>query len=336
MAALTRVSPGGAAGPQAGARGAGRPRRERVRDWFAGFRLRETWAAYAFLSPWIFGFVVLTLGPMIASLILSLTDYDVIGSTSFVGTANYSFMFHDPQVMTALRNTLIYTVLNVPLTMLVSLFLAMMLNRVGRAGSFFRTAFYLPVMTPTVAIGILYLLLFNGSYGIVDKALAVFHIPGPYWTTDPNWIKPGLVLMSLWAVGANVVIYYAAIRSVPQRLYEAAAMDGASSWRRFRDITVPMISPALFFTFIVLTINALQMFTQAYTAFFNTGTTGNGQGSSAALFYVIYLFQQGFSNLHMGYASALAWMLFVVIGIITIVQLLVSRRFVYYEGRQRR
>jgi multiple sugar transport system permease protein len=301
-----------------------------------GFRLRETWAAYAFLSPWIFGFVVLTLGPMVASLILSLTNYDVIGSTTFVGGANYSEMIHDPQVATALTNTLIYTVLSVPLTMIVSLFLAMMLNRVGRAAGFFRTAFYLPVMTPAVATGILYLLLFNGGYGILDKLLAVFHIPGPYWTTDPTWIKPGLVLMSLWAVGSNVVIYFAAIRSVPQRLYEAAAMDGASRWRQFRDITVPMISPALFFTFIVLTIAGLQTFTQAYTAFFNTGTNNSGQGSSAALFYVIYLFQQGFSNLHMGYASALAWMLFVVIAIITIVQLLVSRRFVYYQGGQRR
>jgi multiple sugar transport system permease protein len=310
--------------------------RDRFRDWRGGFRLRETWAAYAFLSPWIFGFVVLTLGPMIASLILSLTNYDVIGKASFVGTANYSLMIHDPQAITALRNTLIYTVLNVPLSMIVSLFLAMMLTRVGKAGSFFRTAFYLPVMTPAVATGILYLLLFNGSYGIVDKVLGFFGIPGPYWTTDPSWIKPGLVLMSLWAVGSNVVIYYAAIRSVPSRLYEAAAIDGASPWRRFKDITVPMISPALFFTFIVLTISGLQTFTQAYTAFFNTGTTGNGQGSSAALFYVIYLFQQGFSNLHMGYASALAWMLFVVIGAITIVQLLVSRRFIYYEGAQRR
>jgi multiple sugar transport system permease protein len=312
------------------------PFRDRLRNWRRGFRLRETWAAYAFLSPWIFGFVVLTLGPMIASLVLSLTNYDIIGTTSFVGTANYAEMAHDPEVITALRNTLIYTVLNVPLTIVVSLLLAMMLTRVGRAGSFFRTVFYLPVMTPAVAVGILYLLLFNGSYGIVDKVLGFFGIPGPYWTTDPTWIKPGLVLMSLWAVGANVVIYYAALRGVPPRLYEAAAMDGASSWRRFRDITLPMISPAIFFTFIVLTISGLQSFTQAYTAFFNTGTTTSGQGSSAALFYVIYLFQQGFSDLHMGYASALAWALFVVIAVITVVQLLVSRRFVYYEGRPQR
>lgn len=308
----------------------------RIGAWFGRFRLRETWAAYAFLSPWLFGFIVLTAGPMVASLVLSFTNYDIIGTSRFVGLANYREMVHDPSVGKALANTLIYTILNVPLTMIVSLVLASMLNRVGRAAGFFRTVFYLPVMTPAVAVGILYLLLFNGSYGIVDKVLGFFHIPGPYWTTDPFWIKPGLVLMSLWSVGSNVVIYLAAIRNVPERLYEAAAMDGASSWQRFRDITVPMISPALFFTFIVLTISGLQIFTEAYTAFFNTGTTGNGQGTSAALFYVIYLFQQAFSNLRMGYASALAWLLFAIIGIVTVIQLLVSKRFVYYEGAQRR
>lgn len=307
----------------------------RLRTWLAGFRLRDTWSAYAFLSPWMFGFLVFTLGPMIASLVLSFTNYDIISRAKFVGLANYQQLLHDPSVATALKNTLIYTVLNVPLTMIFGLFLAMMLARVGRGSSFFRTVFYLPVMTPAVAAGILYLLLFNGTSGLVDHALGLVGIPGPYWTTDPRWIKPGLVLMSLWSVGANVVIYLAAIRGVPERLYEAAAMDGASAWRRFRDVTLPMISPALFFTFIVLTISGLQTFTQAYTAFFNSGT-GAGASSSAALFYVIYLFQQAFSYLHMGYASALAWLLFAVIGVVTVLQVVGSRRFIYYEGSQRR
>ena len=310
--------------------------RNRARRWFAGFKRRETWAAYAFISPWMFGFLVLTLGPMIASLVLSFTNYDIINSTSWVGVANYKAMLSDPNVTAALNNTLFYTALYVPSTMIFSLFLATLLNRLSqRTSGFFRTIFYLPVMTPQVAVGILYLLLFNGEYGLIDRALAIVHIPGPEWTTDPNWLKPGFVIMNLWAVGSNVVIYLAALRNVPQRLYEAAAMDGASKWRRFRDVTVPMISPALFFTFIVLTINALQMFTQAYTAFFNTGTTGTGVGSTATLFYVIYLYQQGFSYLHMGYASALAWGLFLVIGIITAVNWVVSKRFVYYEGGPR-
>jgi multiple sugar transport system permease protein len=300
------------------------------------FRLRETWAAYAFISPWMFGFLVLTLGPMIASLVLSFTNYDIINSTSFVGLSNYRQMFSDPNVSDALKNTLFYAVLYVPSTMVMSLFLASMLAQLGkRSSGFFRTVFYLPVMTPQVAVGILYLLLFNGDYGLVDRVLGFFHIPGPQWTTDPNWMKPGFIIMNLWAVGSNVVIYVAALRNVPERLYEAAAMDGASRWRQFRDVTIPMISPALFFTFIVLSINALQMFTQAYTAFFNTGTTGTGVGSTATLFYVIYLFEQGFSYLHMGYASALAWGLFIVIALITGFNFLVSKRFVYYEGNQR-
>lgn len=284
----------------------------------------------------MFGFLVFTLGPMVASFVLSFTNYDVIQSTSWVGAANYRELLSDPNVALALRNTVIYTVLNVPLTMIVSLFLAMLLNRVGRAAGFFRTVFYLPVMTPAVAVGILYLLLFNGSYGIVDKGLGAVGIPGPYWTTDPNWIKPGLVLMSLWAVGGNVVIYLAALRNVPQQLYEAVAMDGASAWRKFRDVTLPMISPALFFTFIILTIAALQQFTQAYTAFFNTGTTGNGNGGTSALFYAIYLFQQAFSYLRMGYASALAWVLFAITAIVSVIQFIGSKRYVYYEGNQGR
>ncbi|MCU1491880.1 MAG: Carbohydrate transporter rane protein 1, family [Acidimicrobiaceae bacterium] len=281
------------------------------------------------------GFLVFTLGPMIASAVLSFTNYDVISKTNWVGLANYRNLIHDPNVSMALKNTAIYTILYVPSAMLVSLFLAMMLARVGRGSGFFRTAFYLPAMTPQVAVGILYLLLFNGDYGLMDKVLGFFHLPQPQWTTDPNWMKPGFVIMNLWSVGANVVIYLAAIRGVPVRLYEAASMDGARAWRRFRDVTLPMISPALLFTFIILTINAIQMFTQAYTAFFNTGTTGTGIGSTATLFYVIYLFQQAFSYLHMGYASALAWLLFGIIAIITAVQLIASRRFVYYEGNQK-
>lgn len=284
----------------------------------------------------MFGFLVFTLGPMVASLILSFTNYDIINSTQWVGTSNYSQLLHDANVSEAMKNTLFYAVLYVPSTMIVSLFLASMLARLGKRGAgFFRTVFYLPVMTPQVAVGILYLLLFNGDYGLIDRVLEFFHIPGPQWTTDPSWMKPGFVLMNLWAVGSNVVIYLAALRNVPERLYEAAAMDGASPWRRFRDVTLPMISPALFFTFIVLSINALQMFTQAYTAFFNTGTNGTNGGNPATLFYVIYLYQQAFNYFHMGYASALAWALFVVIAIITGFNFLMSRRLVYYEGAQR-
>jgi multiple sugar transport system permease protein len=304
----------------------------RARRWAAGFREAETWAAYAFLSPWIFGFIVFTAGPMVASAVLSFTDYSIIQKTHNVGLDNYRQLFHDPKVATALRNTLVYTAMVVPAHLVVSLWLASLLARVGRLSGLFRTIFYLPVMTPLVAVGILYSLLFNGNYGLINHALGFIHVGGPYWTSDPPWIKPSLVIIHLWQVGGSVVILLAALMNVPRHLYEAAEVDGASQWRRFRDVTLPMISPAIFFVVVINTIYALQTFDQVYTAFFNQNTPF---GTDAALFYVIYLFQQAFQFFHMGYASALAWLLFGLIMVVTAIQMVVSRRLVYYEGNQR-
>jgi multiple sugar transport system permease protein len=306
--------------------------RVRARRWFAGFGQRDTWAAFAFLSPWLFGFIVFTSGPMIASLILSFTDYSVIQTTHNVGFDNYHTLVHDPKVASAMKTTLIYTAMVVPAHVVLSLGLAVVLQRVGRAAGFFRTVFYLPVMTPAVAVGVLYLLLFNGDFGVVNAGLHYIGIKGPYWTTDPHWVKPSLVLMHLWKVGASVIILLAALQGVPQHLYEASAMDGASRWRRFRDVTLPMISPAIFFIVIINTIAALQTFDEVYTAFFNANTP---YGTDASLFYVIYLFQQAFTFFKLGYASALAWLLFLVIALITAIQAYVSRRLVYYEGAKR-
>ncbi|NBE98050.1 sugar ABC transporter permease [Nonomuraea sp. KC401] len=293
-------------------------------------RFVETRAALLFISPWILGFLIFTAWPVINSAYLSLTDYDVINDPSFVGLENYRTLFEDPKVGLALKNTFIFMVMSVPAQLVVSLGLALLLNSATKATGFFRTAFFLPKMTPPVAVGILLLMLFNGQSGLINGFLGIFGIDGPAWTTDPNWVKPGLVLMSLWTVGASVVIILAALRGVPQELYDSAVVDGAGWWRRTLRITVPMISPTLFFLFIVDSINALQSFTEAYTAFFGSGNTT--YSNDAALFYAIYLFQQAFEFLHMGYASALAWLLFVVIMAITIVQILVTRRFVHYEG----
>ena len=300
----------------------------------SGFRERDTWWAFFFIAPWLFGFVVFTAGPMVASAILSFTDYSVIQTTHNVGLHNYRQIADDPYVGKALKNTLIMTAMYVPADMLLSLLLASMLARITKFGGFFRTIFYLPVMTPTVAIGAMYLLIFNGNYGLLDRGLSLVGIPGPYWQTDPNWIKPGLVVMLIWQVGSNTVLYLAAIKNVPQHLYEAASMDGAGPWRRFKDVTLPMISPTLFFTFIILTIYGLQIFDQIYTAFYNPSNQNTSSDSS--LMYVIYLFQQAFTYFHLGYASALAWVLFCLIMLVTIVQITVSRRFVYYEGAQQR
>ncbi|MEU4697489.1 carbohydrate ABC transporter permease [Nonomuraea dietziae] len=293
-------------------------------------RAGETRAALLFISPWIIGFLVFTAWPVINSAYLSLTDYDVINDPNFIGFDNYVTLFQDPKVGLALRNTFVFTVMSVPVQLVVSLGLALLLNSAARATGFFRTVFFLPKMTPPVAIGILLLLLFNGQSGLINSALGLFGIEGPSWTTDPDWVKPGLVLMSLWTVGASVIIILAALRAVPQQLYDSALVDGVGWWRRTLRITVPMISPTLFFLFVVDSINALQSFTEAYTAFFGSGNTT--YSNDAALFYVIYLFQQAFEFLHMGYASALAWVLFVVIMVITAVQILLTRRYVYYEG----
>jgi multiple sugar transport system permease protein len=310
------------------------PRKLRARRWASGFKERETWVAYAFLTPWIIGFLVFTAGPMIASAYLSFTDYSIISPTHGVGWANYQTLIHDPKVMTGLRNTLYYTVLAVPSHILFALLLAMLLARVGqRSAGIFRTIFYLPVLTPSVAVGILYFLLFNGSYGLINSALGLIHIKGPFWQTDPSWVKPSLVIMHLWAVGASVVILLAALLGVPQQLYEAAKMDGASKWRQFRDVTLPMISPAIFFLVIINTIAGLQTFDEVYTAFFNQNTPF---GTDASLFYLIYVFQQAFTFFHMGYASALAWLLFLLIMIVTALQVWGSKKFVYYEGNAKR
>lgn len=292
---------------------------------------REWLWAFIFLSPWIIGFLVFMIGPMIWSLWLSFTDYDpLVPDTAFVGFDNYLRAFEDPRVRLSLWNTFYFTIFYVPGTVLSGLGLAIMLNRVGRAGGFFRTVFYLPNVAPAVAVGALFLLLLNGHDGLVNRALRAVGFAGPSWLNDPDWVKAGILIMMLWSVGTTVIIFYAALRNVPSDLYEAAMVDGASAWQRFRSVTVPMISPAIFFVVVINTIASLQLFTEVYAMFF--GQQPSGAGSQAALFYVIYLFQQAFEFFNMGYASTLAWLLFVVIGVITAVQVVTSRRWVYYEG----
>jgi len=293
-------------------------------------RRRETLSALLFISPWLVGFLIFTLWPVIYSGYLSLTDYDVINNPNFVGLDNYTAMFEDPKIALSLGNTLIFTILSVPLHIIVALALALLLLRAARATGFFRTVFFLPKMTPAVAVGVLFLLIFNGQDGLINRVLGFFGISGPYWTTDPAWVKPGLVLISLWTIGSSIVILLAALKNVPTELYESARIDGAGFWQQTTRITVPMISSTIFFLAIINTIYGFQIFTEAYTAFFGAGNTT--YSNDAALFYVIYLFRQGFEYLHMGYASAMAWLLFVVILIFTVAQFAISRRVVYYEG----
>jgi multiple sugar transport system permease protein len=302
------------------------PRRRRLTHT----RRQHLWA-FLFLSPWLVGFLVFMIGPMLWSLWLSFTDYDpLLPETTFLGAENYRQAIADPRVRLSLWNTLFFAVFYVPGTLVSGLGLAMMLNRVGRAGGFFRTAFYVPNVAPAVAVGALFLLLLNGHNGLVNQALRAVGVSGPSWLNDPTYIKPGIIMMMLWSVGTTVIIFYAALRNVPAGLYEAAMVDGASAWQRFRSVTVPMISGAIFFVLIINTIAALQLFTEVYAMFF--GQQPSGAASTAALFYVVYLFQQAFQFFNMGYASALAWLLFAVIGVVTAVQIVTSKRWVYYEG----
>lgn len=314
------------------------PRSSWARRRLSAFRERETWIAYLFILPWILGFLIMTLGPMIASAYYSFTNYGVqqiahISPTETVGFKNYKQLFDDPYIGTALKNTFLYGLMMVPARLIVALLLAVLLMKVGeKLGGIFRTIFYVPHITPPVAIGVLVLTLFNGSYGLVDRALARIGITGPNWINDPQWIKPTIAIMDVWACGGTMVILLAALYGVPKHLHEAAAMDGAGKVRRFFNITLPMISPALFFCFIILTLAALNQFAVVYTAFFNSGS---GATNSAALMYAVYIFQQAFKYFNMGFASAMAWLLFAISMVITGINIFATKRFVFYQGEAR-
>ncbi len=307
--------------------------RRPLRRWTTYERQMIPWVLL-FLSPWIVGLIVFTVIPMGWSLWLSFTDYDPLTDVgNFIGVENYLTMVRDPRVSLSLLNTFYFTILYVPLSMALGIFLATMLNGVGgRWAGFFRTAFYLPNLTPAVAVGTLFLLILNGQSGILNQFVSTFGINGPSWLNDPAWVKNGIVIMMLWSIGGSVIILFAALRNVPAELYEAARIDGAGRWQQFMNVTVPMISGALFFVVVINTIASLQLFSEVYTMFYGTQQGMSSGSERAALFYVIYLFRNAFEFFEMGYASALAWVLFVVILIITVIQIRLSRRFVYYEG----
>jgi multiple sugar transport system permease protein len=291
---------------------------------------REAIAGYLFISPWIVGFLVFTAGAMIYSLVISFSHYNLATNISRpAGTENYRQLLEDPRVATALGNTLFYALLAVPLEIAFALFLAALLNGVGRGAGVFRTLFYLPRMTPVVATAAVFFLLLNGNTGAVNQFLGVFGIEGPQWLVDPTWIKPSIVIMQLWAVSGTMVIFLAALKNVPRELYEVASLDGAGPVRRFRSITLPMISGAMFFNVIVLTIAAFQVFDSAYLLFWRDQSNA---APEASLFYAVYLFQQAFRQFNFGFAAAMAWLLFVIIMLITFVQMRVGNRLVYYEG----
>ena len=294
------------------------------------YNKREAVAGYLFIAPWLVGFLIFTAFAMAYSLYISFSNYNLAtNSARPVGFENYANLFEDPRVGVSLANTLFYVVMAVPLEIMFALGLAMLLARLGRGSGIFRTLYYLPKMTPAVATAAVFFLLLNGNTGAINQFLRFFGIQGPQWLVDPAWVKPSIVIMTLWAVAGTMVIFLAALKNVPIELYEVASLDGAGPVRKFFSITLPMISGAMFFNVIVLSIAAFQVFDQAYLLFWRDQSNSSPE---ASLFYAIYLFQQAFRQFNFGFAAAMAWLLFVIIMVITVIQVRFGNRFVYYEG----
>jgi multiple sugar transport system permease protein len=277
-----------------------------------------------FVAPWIVGFGGFLLYPICQSLYWSFCEYSVLEPAQWIGAANYSDLARDEVFWKALANTLLYAAFALPLGLFVSLSLAILLNSGVRGMTIFRTIFFLPALVPMVALAIIWLWLFNGENGVLNHCLSLIGIVGPPWLTDPSWSKPALTLMSGWSVGHAMVIYMANLQDVPEQLYEAAEIDGAGYFRKLRHITIPIISPVILFNLVMGIIGTLQFFAVPYVL--------SPQGSPARSIYFItmYLYDNAFPYLRMGYASSMAWILFVIIFGLTMLALRMSRRHVHY------
>lgn len=323
----------------AGVQSLARPKVRRFRILPEGkMERREALWFWVFIAPWAFGFLVFTLGPIIASAYLSLTKYTLGTTPTFTGVTNYVNLANDRIFWKSIQVTAYYTLLAVPLGLIASLVLAVLLNQKLPFVGVFRTLYYLPsLLGASVAVVLLFQWLLNSQFGIVNYVIRALLGPNgtiplgvvpPKWLQDPNWTVPSLVLMSLWGFGGSMLIYLSALQGVPSHLYEAATIDGASRFRQFFSITLPMISGVILFTFITGVIGSFQTFTAAYII------SGNGSGSPAysLMFYVLYLFNNAFRTYRMGTAAAQAWILFIIVLILTVLMFRVSRRFVYYES----
>jgi multiple sugar transport system permease protein len=293
-------------------------------------RQRENLAGWLWASPWILGFLIFTLGPMLASIYFSFTDFPVISPPKWVGLANFRFMLtQDSSVLQALKVTTVYALVSVPLNLALGFFVAILLNQPIRGIAIWRTIYYLPAIISGVAVSLLWQWIFNTDFGLANWLLALVGIKGPAWLLDPHWALPALIIMSLWGVGGSMIINLAGLQSVPTQLYEAAEIDGANGWWRFWYVTVPMVSPVIFFNLVMGIIGALQTFTQAFIM-------TNGGPMEATYFFMLHLYNNAFQWLKMGYASALAWVLFAYILLLTLLVLRSSAAWVYYEGEVRR
>ena len=285
-------------------------------------------AGHVFLIPWFVGFFGLTLGPALASLYLSFTNYDLLQAPGWVGLSNYiRILTADAKVAESVRVTLLYVVLSVPFKLGFALAVAMLLNQGMRGLPLYRALFYLPsLLGASVAIATLWRQVFSGD-GLLNRVLALFGIQGASWVSDPDTAIYTLVALSVWQFGSPMIIFLAGLRQLPRDIYEAAALDGATAWSQFRHITIPLLTPVIFFNLVVQTIDAFKAFTPAFII-----SGGTGGPINATLFYTLYLYQEAFGYLRMGYAAALAWLLVLAIGAITAAAFLTTRRWVHYEA----
>ncbi len=296
---------------------------------------REAVLFWVCVAPWVIGFILFTLGPMLYSLYISFTRWTILTPPEWIGPQNYIYMLtQDPNFPQILKVTSVYVVLSVPLRMATALMLAVLLNEATKAVSFFRTAFYLPAIVSSVAAAVLWTWILNPKFGIINGVLAFFGLTGPNWFSDPVYVKWGLVLMSMWGVGGEMLIFLAGLKGIPHHLYEAAQLDGAGKLARFFKITLPMISPSIFFNFIMSMIGAFQTFDAPYLI--STARAGTlGGPLKANLFYMIYLYDNAIAKQKMGYASALAWVLFLIILVLTLITLRSSSLWVYNEAERK-
>jgi len=289
------------------------------------FTRRNLTLAILFQLPWFIGFLAFLLYPALASLYYSFTDYSLLNPAHWIGLDNYSALFHDQFFQAAAGNVAYLLFLGVPLSTVFAFAVALLLNTKVRGIAIWRTLCFVPAVIPPLSAAILWVWVFNPQFGIVNAFLSFLHLPQPGWFTDPVWSKPTMILLNLWQVGVTIIIYLAALQGVPKELYEAVQIDGGGFWRQMWHITIPMVSPVTLFNLITGIIAALQFFTPAYTI---GGSTGNPM--SSLLFVVTYIYTTAFQNFQMGYASAMSWLLFVIIMVSTVLLILFTRRWTYY------
>jgi multiple sugar transport system permease protein len=283
------------------------------------------WSLF-FLGPWYIGLILITAGPLLASLYLSFTDYDLLTDPVFIGLENYTQMFSDPRLIKSLQVTAIYVFVSVPLQLAAALGLALLLDRGMRGLAIYRSAFYLPsLLGGSVAIAILWRQIF-GTTGLINQVLGYFGIQGQGWVSHPDYALSTLIVLNVWTFGAPMIIFLAGLRQIPEMYYEAASIDGATRMRQFWSITIPMLTPIIFFNLVLQLIGAMQTFTQAFVV-----SGGTGGPADSTLFFTLYLYQQGFASLNMGYASAMAWLLLILTAVLTAINFVLSKYWVFYN-----